>query len=130
MEGVMKGINRFLEGIWWEDDGVTCRWKYTSNGIFSVKSAYDVIKSSSAEMGEQSDSRRVHAFWKKLWSSKVPNKIKVFCWRMFHNSLPDAMNLRRRGIDLDCRCKRCGFQNETALHVVTSEGLLVGSSSV
>ncbi|CAM8905994.1 unnamed protein product [Rhodiola kirilowii] len=120
--GVMRNIQVFLRGIWWDEDGMSYRWRYASNGSFSVKSAYELIKSSGAVrglcVGEQSDSRGVQNFWKRLWAVKVPNKIKVFSWRLFHNSLPDAVNLRRRGISLDCRCKICGYRDETALHVV------------
>ncbi|CAM8957099.1 unnamed protein product [Rhodiola kirilowii] len=120
--GIMKRLHIFVNCIWWEDDGITCRWKHTSNGEFSVKSAYEVIKSSlrwnGASLGEPSDNRKVCSYWKNFWSTKVPNKVKMFAWRLFHNSLPDALNLRRRGIFLDCRCKLCGRQDETALHVV------------
>ncbi|KAL9659088.1 hypothetical protein QQ045_009626 [Rhodiola kirilowii] len=109
--GIMRNIHIFLRGIWWEEDGVTCRWRHTGDWGFSVKSAYEVIKVSRPDggtvMGEQSDGSKVHKFWKKFWATKIPNKVK-----------PDALNLRRRGISLDCRCQLCGCRNETALHVV------------
>ncbi|CAM8990804.1 unnamed protein product [Rhodiola kirilowii] len=120
--GIMRGMHTFLDGIWWEEDGVTCRWKHSSTGIFTVKSAYEAIKIRNASRGvvrgEQSDSHKIGIFWKKVWSSRVPNKIKVFWWRLYHNSLPDALNLRRRGVPAERSCKLCGIRGEDALHVV------------
>ncbi|KAL9662387.1 hypothetical protein QQ045_027220 [Rhodiola kirilowii] len=101
--GIMKGMHTFLDGVWWEEDGATCRWKHSSSGVFTVKSAYDLIKAREegrrVDRGEQSDSYKLCNFWKKVWASQIPNKIKVFWWRLYHNSLPDASNLRRRGGD-------------------------------
>ncbi|KAL9689628.1 hypothetical protein QQ045_010016 [Rhodiola kirilowii] len=82
--GIMRNIHIFLRGIWWEEDGVTCRWRHTGDWGFSVKSAYEVIKVSRPDggtvMGEQSDGSKVHKFWKKFWATKIPNKVKVFGW--------------------------------------------------
>ncbi|CAM8914180.1 unnamed protein product [Rhodiola kirilowii] len=120
--GVMRRMNVFLGAIWWEDNGETCRWRYSSDGVFSVKSAYEVLKVTKSVgvemMGEQSDMTKIHRFWDRIWGCKIPNKVKVFGWRLFHNALPDAWNLRRRGIIMDGRCKICGYNRESALHVV------------
>ncbi|CAM8940407.1 unnamed protein product [Rhodiola kirilowii] len=119
--GVMKTLNIFLEGLRWDESEAAYKWRYTSNGVFSVSSAYDMIRLMNLRLKggseEQSDSRRIHWFWRKLWSCNIPNKIKIFNWRVFHNSLPDAVNLRRRGIEVDVSCKVCGCREETAIHV-------------
>ncbi|CAM8948104.1 unnamed protein product [Rhodiola kirilowii] len=119
--GVMKVIDVFKEATWWDSYRGTIRWKHSSNGLFSVKSAYDLIKkvqcSREKDIGEQSDSSGLSKFWKRVWACKVPNKIKIFCWRMYYNSLPDARNLWRRGINLDCHCKICGADMESVIHV-------------
>ncbi|KAL9673458.1 hypothetical protein QQ045_029716 [Rhodiola kirilowii] len=121
--GVMKSMSVFLKGLWWDEEMNIFRWKFSSTGNFTVKSAYEVIKyyesSCSVEKAEQSDKSGLWKFWKKLWSTNVPNKIKVFCWRFFHNGLPDAINLWRRGVTVDRSCKLCGAPEETALHVIT-----------
>ncbi|KAL9670708.1 hypothetical protein QQ045_008266 [Rhodiola kirilowii] len=121
--GISEKVNaENRDGIWWEEDGVTCRWKHSNNGVFTVKSPYEIIKAKNASRGvvrgEQSDYHKIHNFWKKVWSSKVPNKINVFWWRLYYNSFPDALNLRKRGVSLDRKCKLCGFREENALHVV------------
>ncbi|CAM8943685.1 unnamed protein product [Rhodiola kirilowii] len=120
--GIMRNIGVFLDGIWFDVNGGSYRWKHSSNGEFSVRSAYEVIKlkasNSGNSVGEQSDKSRIHHFWKRVWACRIPNKIKMFCWRFFHDSLPDAKNLYRRGVSLDLQCRVCGFRNESALHVV------------
>ncbi|KAL9677780.1 hypothetical protein QQ045_015616 [Rhodiola kirilowii] len=120
--GVMKIIELFKSATWWDDGRELLRWKLTSNGQFSVKSAYEMIKDlenrRKTEEGEQSDSSGLKDFWKRIWSSKVPNKVKILCWRMYYNSLPDARNLWRRGLILDYRCKFCGYGMESISHLV------------
>lgn len=46
----------------------------------------------------------------KLWNLVVPPKMKIFMWRVMHDSLPTLENLRRRCVDVfstfryvDCR---------------------------
>ncbi|KAL9676640.1 hypothetical protein QQ045_004856 [Rhodiola kirilowii] len=41
--GVMKTLDYFRVATWWDTDRETIRWKFSSNGSFSVKSAYDLI---------------------------------------------------------------------------------------
>ncbi|KAL9660530.1 hypothetical protein QQ045_025345 [Rhodiola kirilowii] len=120
--GVMKSLKFLLDGLWWDDRRATYKWKFSSTGLYTVKSGYEVIKScvdrSRRDAGEQSDKSMIEKFWKKIWSLNVPNKIKIFCWRLYYNSLPDAVNLWKRGINVELQCRLCGYQNETALHVV------------
>ncbi|KAL9679475.1 hypothetical protein QQ045_017337 [Rhodiola kirilowii] len=120
--GVMKSIKFLLEGLWFDDRLPTYRWKYSTSGDYTVKSGYEVIKAhedcSKQGIGEQSDKNALVKFWKKIWSAAIPNKVKIFCWRLYYNSLPDAFNLRKRGIDLNTECRICGFSRETGLHLV------------
>ncbi|KAL9688797.1 hypothetical protein QQ045_033221 [Rhodiola kirilowii] len=122
MERIHEEHPYFSPGFWWEEDGAMSRWRHTSDGVFSVKSTYEVIKASRSDvgavLGEQSEVWEVHKFWKKLRACKIANKVKVFGWRLFQNCLPDVLILRRRGISLDCWCKLCGCRDETTLHVV------------
>ena len=49
-------------------------WAHTSNGIFSVQSAYHMLveDSNNSSQGASSSSSRWSKFWKKLWSVQVP----------------------------------------------------------
>jgi hypothetical protein len=86
-------------------------WHYDSKGLFSVKFAYklavqirdnklnkDASSSSSGSL-EQGNFK-----WHRIWQLKLPNKVKMFVWRLTHNSLPVRRNLARRGIQLDALC--------------------------
>ncbi|KAL9670862.1 hypothetical protein QQ045_008421 [Rhodiola kirilowii] len=80
--GVMKSMIVFLKGLWWDEERNTYRWKFSSTGNFTVKSAYEALKYygsiCSVEQAEQSDKSGLWKFWRKLWSTNVPNKIKIF----------------------------------------------------
>lgn len=53
-------------------------WQLTSNGIFSVRSAYQLAVSCENDP---------HVAWKRLWSLHVPPKLKVFAWTVVHGRL-------------------------------------------
>ncbi|KAL9672299.1 hypothetical protein QQ045_028549 [Rhodiola kirilowii] len=97
--GALKVLEVFKLGYWWDADQGTGRWKLSSNGCFTVKSAYELIVDRRRYLGdcvgEQSNNRGMLLFRKKVWSCKVPNKVKLLCWRLFYDSLPDARNLKR-----------------------------------
>ncbi|CAL9022934.1 unnamed protein product, partial [Prunus brigantina] len=49
-------------------------WKHTANGVFTVKSAYQLL------LG---DSSWNDSFWKVLWQLNLPPKLKVFLWLVY-----------------------------------------------
>ncbi|KAL9676551.1 hypothetical protein QQ045_004765 [Rhodiola kirilowii] len=53
--------------------------------------------------------------WKKSWRTNLPDRIKILTWRLYHDALPVAENLRRRGCNLDFCC--CGLKQETSLYL-------------
>jgi hypothetical protein len=83
-------------------------WHYDSKGLFSVKSAYKLavqIRDSKLNKDASSSSsgslQQENFKWHRIWQLKLPNKVKMFVWRLTHNSLPVRHNLARRGIKLD-----------------------------
>ncbi|KAK6136378.1 hypothetical protein DH2020_029868 [Rehmannia glutinosa] len=50
--------------------------------------------------------------------SEVPPKIQIFVWKVVRGILPTRAALRRRGMDVDSSCVRCGFHSETIEHVL------------
>ncbi|KAL9682468.1 hypothetical protein QQ045_014267 [Rhodiola kirilowii] len=121
-QSIMKVRDVFCRGLSWLENETQCCWNQTSNGIFTTSSAYALIKKCQEDndgyRAEQSDKTRWTKFWRVFWASKVPNKIKVFNWRLFYNSLPDAMNMVKRGVHCDLWCKICGKGNETVGHLI------------
>ncbi|KAL9687234.1 hypothetical protein QQ045_031633 [Rhodiola kirilowii] len=42
--GIMKTLEVFLEGLRWDEREAAYSWRYTRNGVFTVSSAYDLIR--------------------------------------------------------------------------------------
>lgn len=97
-------------------------WKGHDNGFFTVKSAYFCLNQSKDALeldkrGENSDTSQMVRFWKTIWKAKVQGKIKNLIWRIFHNFLPVAQNLNKRGCVVDMHCWFCGCPEETASYI-------------
>uniref|UniRef100_A0A0A9QEY0 Uncharacterized protein n=1 Tax=Arundo donax TaxID=35708 RepID=A0A0A9QEY0_ARUDO len=56
--------------------------------------------------------------WKKIWELPCPHKVKIFVWRLAHNSLPIKRNLQSKGLDLDTRCPVCFRFDEDGGHIL------------
>lgn len=48
----------------------------------------------------------------------MPNKIKIFIWRIWMNSLPTLENLARRKIVKISICPLCGSGSEDFMHTI------------
>jgi hypothetical protein len=80
-------------------------WKWTKNGIFSVKSMYNHL----CRHG------RARSF-KHLWKSRIPLKIKIWLWLIWHNAIATKDNLLKRNWSGSASCQFC-HQNETISHL-------------
>ena len=100
----------------------TVAWHFDKKGIFSVKSCYQLgVKlrdhklcrdsSSSTAPSEQSP------VWNMIWNLKLSGKVRIFLWRLCHNSLPTRMNIKRKKVDLDTRCPMCYRADEDGGHL-------------
>ncbi|KAL9675120.1 hypothetical protein QQ045_003321 [Rhodiola kirilowii] len=98
------------------------KWKGTTHGEFTTKSAYSLVRdwmeARSSFGGEVSNIEEVRGAWRNLWRIRVPDRIKILCWRVFHNALPVADNLRRRGCEPEYGCCFCGLKEETVKHLL------------
>ncbi|XP_028062862.1 uncharacterized protein LOC114266180 [Camellia sinensis] len=94
-------------------------WHYTRNGLFSVRSAYHLQMNLSVRevRGSGSDVQHVTWFWKRVWSLRIPNKIKVFAWKCCSNILSVKSVLRHRHILIEDMCDGCGAEAEMAYGV-------------
>ncbi|KAG6687379.1 hypothetical protein I3842_11G068200 [Carya illinoinensis] len=96
-------------------------WRCSSNGKFSVKSAYH-LQSSIREngKGQPSNSNMVSKVWERLWSIGVPNGTKSFLWRAAKESLPTNLNLLKRKVVTSPLCPICLSEEETVSHALWS----------
>ena len=95
-------------------------WFETSNGLFTVRSAYKLAVNmlSHPNKGSSSDASNLRCFWRRIWSILVPHKICHFAWRACHNALPTKDNLLRRKIVQDGLCEECKEALESVYHVL------------
>lgn len=56
--------------------------------------------------------------WGRIWKLRIPNKIKVFAWRVGLNILPTWDNLYRRKIMDDNTCELCRSDSESGIHAL------------
>jgi hypothetical protein len=61
-------------------------WKYTKSGIFSVKSLYAKLSAVGVDRS-----------FKQLWKAKLPLKIKIWLWLIWHNTVAIRDNMKKRG---------------------------------
>ncbi|CAM8913937.1 unnamed protein product [Rhodiola kirilowii] len=120
--GIWRAGVRVKNWIRWDVTTGNPVWELEADGNYSTKSAYKKLKELQMQMirteqGESSDRSKQEAFWKKVWRLKVQRKVKVFIWRVFHDYLPSAVNLLKRGCQTDPRCSVCGYEIETTTHI-------------
>ncbi|GMN24021.1 hypothetical protein TIFTF001_000386 [Ficus carica] len=92
-------------------------WHYDSKGLYSVRSGYCLameLREGENISGDKDDMN----WWKNLCNLKLPNKIKSFVWRAFHDILPCYDNLQKRGIPCLAPCPRCSEGVEDVWHVL------------
>ncbi|KAH0972719.1 hypothetical protein GBA52_024875 [Prunus armeniaca] len=95
-------------------------WHYERNGMYSVKSGYQLARLEKGNMcGESSAGVDLSSrFWKKIWALKIPNKIKFFIWRCVWDFLPCGQTLFNQKIASTPICPNCHRKYESVLHVV------------
>lgn len=101
----------------------TPAWQFYQTGVFSVKSAYkldirlrDQHMHRDASSSTAEDTTLSEFPWNRIWNLQLPNKVKMFLWRLAHNSLPLRVNLRRRGVNLDTIYPLCSRLDEDGPH--------------
>jgi len=98
-------------------------WHFDPKGLFSVKSAYKravQIRDSKLNRDASSFGSNIEkggSFW---WQIKLQNKVKMFAWRMAHNSLPVRRNIARKGVKIDTMCPMCNCLDEDCGHLFSS----------
>ncbi|KAL0008862.1 hypothetical protein SO802_010364 [Lithocarpus litseifolius] len=99
-------------------------WSAIANGVFSVRSAYQVAQrlQESKDIGNCSDSSVMAGLWKTIWNLKCPCKLRNFAWRASKNILPTKTRLRDRHVQVDVECDMCEAV-ETPGHVFWGCGL-------
>ncbi|XP_071683223.1 uncharacterized protein [Lolium perenne] len=90
-------------------------WHYDKKGVLTVRSMYHLLVNTKKRREDwldgrsaNSDTRRDSMAWRRLWSANVPPKIRVFLWRLAHQSIPTADVRCRRNMATSSACCLCG----------------------
>jgi hypothetical protein len=102
-------------------------WHFDKKGLFPLKSAYKVAVqrrhyelNRNAASSEQRSAGDDVFRWDKIWDMEVPNKVKMFMWRLVHYSLAVRRNLIRRGMKEDTLCPMCHRLDEDVGHLFSN----------
>ena len=86
-------------------------WLPDPKGTFTVKSVHRVA------FTQASDGRPVNSLWKDLWKARLPERLKMFLWRIGANVIPTKVNLQRKMQHIDPVCTFCNNEDESSTHV-------------
>jgi hypothetical protein len=78
-------------------------WRFCKSGMYSVRSAYYQLMETIVDNNHLKESGN----WKKLWQLRVPNKVKIFLWRVLRGCLPVRSRLTQKGVQCDNKCPHC-----------------------
>ena len=80
-------------------------WGEDDKGEFSIASVYRFLLKTKLQQealleqaGGRSNMTAEEKAWTSLWSLKVPSKLKVFLWRLCHESIPTLDVLHHRNM--------------------------------
>lgn len=65
-----------------------------------------------------SDSGIERNWWKKMWSLKIPSKVKQFIWRAHNYCIATMLNLYRRHVVTNGLCPDCKKKQESTNHAL------------
>lgn len=84
-------------------------WNEEEKGEFTVKSCYRNL------MREIQSSENL--LWTKMWSFRLPPKVKTFFWQTCSNCLPTADHLRIKHVQCSPLCHFCFEEDESSFHL-------------
>lgn len=97
-------------------------WKEERSRLFTVRSTYKIactIKRDGTTPTESSRTRDEKIrIWKQVWQLNIKLKLKHFGWKCVHNWLAMGETVKRKDMDINDRCKRCGFKKKTREHLL------------
>jgi hypothetical protein len=79
-------------------------WDWTKNGQFTVKSIYKDLSRAGIDRS-----------FKHLWKAKIPLKIKVWLWLIWHNAIATKDTMLERGWTGNPFCKFCRQKNQFSI---------------
>lgn len=98
-------------------------WHHEKFGLFTVRSAYKLAmlnRVTGPQTSSSTDNIDDRSMWDVIWKAKIPEKIKIFAWRVATNTLATKMNKCKRMLATDNTCDICGNAVENEYHMVVA----------
>jgi ribonuclease HI len=90
-------------------------WHYEKTGVLSVRSVYRMLVQTKKRREDWLESRpavsnsaKEGKLWQQLWKIQVPSKLRIFLWRLAHQSLPTGDVRHHRHMADTNACSICG----------------------
>lgn len=83
-------------------------WRWSGDGCYSSKSAYDAFFAGSTKA----------SITQEIWRSRAPYNCKFFAWLASRNRCWTADRLQRRGLPCPAACSLCDQEQETLQHLL------------
>lgn len=95
-------------------------WALTVNGLYTVKSGYDLIsRQVHHELYQDAEANpSLNPLFISIWNLQTAPKIKVFLWKVLKGAVAVEQRLRTRGIKATDGCLMCGEDQETINHIL------------
>ncbi|CAA7041734.1 unnamed protein product [Microthlaspi erraticum] len=87
-------------------------WKGSADGQFSVASAYTLLTHSETPRPD------MNIFFRRVWSVKVPERVRVFIWLVSHQVIMTNVERKRRHLCDSDVCVVCKGDFETIIHAL------------
>jgi hypothetical protein len=84
-------------------------WSYSTNGTFTVQSAYELILNLN---------HCNSTLWNNVWKWEGPQKIKCFLWLVISDGLKINDKRNRCRISYNSNCALCLIERENSLHLL------------
>lgn len=91
------------------DEPDVIKWRWTSNGKYTVASAYEIQFKGAAVLFPATE----------IWRAITEPKCCFFGWLVMHNKVLTADNMAKRNWPCNLSCVLCYCQHETTAHMLT-----------
>ncbi|KAH1115032.1 hypothetical protein J1N35_008410 [Gossypium stocksii] len=92
-------------------------WSGKPTVEYSIQSGYKELQRLCFESNNPNRPIYKH-FYKALWGTRVPPKVKTINWRFFNNDIPSYHNLQIKRLKNTAICPRCEADVETNGHII------------
>uniref|UniRef100_A0A803QKK6 RNase H type-1 domain-containing protein n=1 Tax=Cannabis sativa TaxID=3483 RepID=A0A803QKK6_CANSA len=120
MESLFWGKEPLLKGLRWRSwlwSSINQATMHGRLGIYNVKSGYQLAVSY-AEQDDTASSHSMENWWSTFWKMKLPPKVRIFVWKVFHSTLPSESRTLSRHIATSPTAKICNSAEESINHAL------------